>query len=233
MEKVRLAVIAFGRGTTTESLINAGVAEVVIAITNNGPKRADIWERAKEMKFPLKHIPRGMDKDPIKHGEAILETLENYDFDWIFLNGCSFPVGENVLKKYPKVFNIHPTPLDRGHPDFGGVYGLTSYAWVKYFSESISRDFLSETTIHLATKDYDAGPSLLTEPYELFREETVEDLSIRALNSDHTLAINFCRKILNGGNIDPIIRTERLIPSDEISILNETKQMALADYPHG
>src|SRR3989344_5367709 len=233
MEKVRLAVIASGRGTTTESLINAGVAEVIISITNNGPKRAEIWERAKEMKFPIKHIPRGEDKDPIKHGEAILDVLEEYDFDWIFLNGCSFPVGENVLKKYPKVFNIHPTPLDRGHPDFGGVYGLTSYAWVKYFSESINRPFIAESTIHLATKDYDLGPALLTEPYELIKEESVEDLSIRALNSDHTLAINFCRKILNGGNIDPIIRTERLIPRDEIPILNKTKQRALADYPHG
>lgn len=244
MEKVRLAVLASGRGTTAEAAVNSGVAEVVVAITNNGPKNAGIWERASRLQFPLVHIPRTSfrvfnggieDKEATKvqHTDALLETLSGYKFDWIFLDGCSFPVGKRLIQAYPKIFNIHPAPLDSGYPDFGGVYGLTTYAWVKYFAEQVDRSFHGESTLHLVSEKYDSGEVLLTQPYDVIPGEAVESLGLRVLKADHALAVEFCKRVVLGELIIPMQRSKRLIAEHEIPILESAKQKAIADYPHG
>ena len=184
---MKLAIFASGEGSTSEPLFKWAA----VVITNNPD--AGIIDRAKKHQVPYEIIPRApyrvyvngeidVEASRLKHGEAMLETLEKYQPNFISLNGFSILIPEHVIKVYKdRITNSHPAPLDPGFPDFGGqgMHGLAVHEAVIRFSKMVKRPFHTQVTIHKVTEEYDKGEVLVYSKVKVESDDTAESLQDR------------------------------------------------------
>lgn len=247
MERIKLAILASGGGTTAEAIIKSQVVDVVLVICNNAG--AGVVEKAQKLGVPVEIMPRAhykvfkatreedVEASRLNYGQGLLEKFFRYQVSHISQNGWMVLTPENVVEVFTgKIVNQHPGPLDPGHPDFGGtgMYGLRVHAAVLNFAGAIGRSFKTESTIHLVNKEYDKGSLVLTKEVEILDGDTPESLAARVLPAEHALQIEFWRNLQKtGGAITISQRPSRLILPKEFSILEEAKRKAIADYPKG
>lgn len=247
MERIKLAILASGGGTTAEAIIKSGVVDVALVVCNNAG--AGVVEKAKRWGVPVEIMSRAHYKvfgatgeedaeaSRFNYGQGLLEKFFRYKVSHVSQNGWMVLTPENVVLEYfGKIVNQHPGPLDPGHPDFGGtgMYGLRVHAAVLNFARAINRPFKTECTIHLVNEEYDKGGLVLTKEVEILEGDTPEKLATRVLPVEHVLQIEFWKNLQKtGGVITTLNRTDRLILPEEYAILEEAKKKAIADYPKG
>ncbi|WP_418791697.1 phosphoribosylglycinamide formyltransferase [Phosphitispora sp. TUW77] len=179
MSKLRLGVLASGRGSNLQAIIdniaaNKLDAEVAVVISDNPDAFA--LERARNHRIPAVHIKPGDYREKEEYEKAVIDCLRENRAELVVLAGYMRLVGKVLLDEYPnRIMNIHPALL----PSFPGLHGqrdAVAYG-VKY----------SGCTIHFVDEGMDTGPIILQEVVPVLQDDDEDSLAARILKEEHKL----------------------------------------------
>jgi phosphoribosylglycinamide formyltransferase-1 len=187
----RIGVLISGRGSNLQALIDAAAdgrlpARLAVVISNR-PAAAGL-ERA---------LAAGVETLVIEHrafatrdefDAALAAALCARDVSLVCLAGFMRLVGAPLLEAFPdRILNIHPSLL----PAFPGVD-----AQRQALAHGVK---ISGATVHLVTKELDAGPIVQQSAVPVRDDDTVETLSARILIEEHRIYPEAARTVLAGG----------------------------------
>lgn len=213
MPKLKLGVLASGRGSNFQSLINAInsrrlIAEILVLITDNASAFA--IERAK------KHGIEYLVISPKEYSSGddffvkITEELKKRDVGLVILAGFMRIVRKPLIDAFPNlIMNIHPALL----PAFPGLHGQRQA--LEYGVK------ISGCTVHFVDKGMDTGPIIIQAAVPLLQDDTEETLSERILKLEHEIYPEAIR-LFSEGRIDVEgrrVRIKAYVSSDN-SIVN-------------
>jgi phosphoribosylglycinamide formyltransferase-1 len=177
-KKVRIAVLASGRGSNFQAIIDAVkegrcAADIRVLITNKPDAKA--IGKARENGIPVEIVER--EKYPSRGAldERIKELLDKYGVDLVVLAGYMLLLkGEKLLNAYKnKIINIHPALL----PSFPGVD-----AQEQAFDYGAK---ISGITIHFVDESLDAGPIIYQEAVDISGCKDAGEAAHRILEVEH------------------------------------------------
>src|SRR3954466_14340989 len=189
-----VAVLASGRGSTVEALVEAGrrgemCAEVVLLIVSRQDAPATEWARRLGVECVV------LDEKLLGSGacDAAMETLlTGRRVDLVVLAGYLRKVGPRTLRAFAgRLINTHPAPL----PRFGGK-GM--------FGEHVHRAVLqagvapSGATVHLVDEEYDSGPVIAERPVPVLPGDDVATLRERVQAVERALLVSTISDIADG-----------------------------------
>lgn len=179
MGKLRLGVLASGRGSNLQSIMDAAAsgkikAEVAAVISDN--KDAFALERARKAGIPALHVNPKDFGSKAEYERAILKLLKEHNVQLVCLAGYMRIVGKVILEAFPnRVINIHPALL----PSFPGLHGQQQ-AWdygVKY----------SGCTVHFVDEGMDTGSIIIQAVVPVYDDDTADTLAARILGQEHII----------------------------------------------
>ena len=178
MGHVNVGVLASGRGTDFQSLVDAagrGELDATIALLLCNVPDAPVVERAKRADVPavvIDHRPFGKDREAWER-EAVA-ALRNHKVDLVVLAGFMRLLTPYFIGQFRnRIINIHPSLL----PSFPGAHA--------------HRDALaygvrvSGCTIHFVDETPDGGPIILQKAVPILPGDTEETLAARILEQEH------------------------------------------------
>jgi len=177
--KLRLGVLASGRGSNLQAIIDASEqgkldAEVVVVISDVSDAYA--FERARKHDIPGFHINPKVFKSKKEYEHAIVTKLREHDIKLVLLAGYMRLVTNVLIEAFDgNIMNIHPALL----PSFKGLHAqqqALEYG-VRY----------SGCSVHFVTVDVDGGPVILQAVVPVFDNDTEETLSARILAKEHII----------------------------------------------
>lgn len=179
MEKKNIGVLASGRGSNLQSIMDACAAgripaRVAVVISNN--KDAYALERARQAGIAAVAVNTGDYPDKAEYEKYIVDILKEHNVHLVCLAGYMRLVGATLLEAFPgRVMNIHPALL----PAFPGLHGQEQ-AWrygVKY----------SGCTVHFVDEGMDTGPIILQAVVPVHDDDTADTLAARILEQEHRI----------------------------------------------
>lgn len=182
----RLAVLASGRGTNLQALIDAerrGELSATIVLVVSNRRDAAALQRARDAGIEtatirLRDYPSRSDWDA-----ALAERLADARVDLVACAGFGLILGPRVLEAFPwRIVNVHPSLL----PSFAG--GLHGQADALAYGVKVSG-----CTVHFATDELDAGPIISQRAVDVREDDDVESLSDRILAEEHRALVEAVR----------------------------------------
>lgn len=177
-EKTKVGVLASGRGTDLQSIIDASEerkinAEVVTVVSDN--QNAYALERAKKHNIKAFFVnPRGKTKE--EHEEEIDEIMQENNVDLIVGAGYMRILSPSFVKKwYGRLINIHPALL----PSFRGDSGQDDA--LEYGVK------ISGCTTHFMNEKMDHGPIILQAAVKVHEDDDRDALADRILKVEHQI----------------------------------------------
>jgi len=180
MARTRVGVLASGRGTDFQSLIDArdrGELDVELAVLLCNVPGAPVLERARKAGVPavvVDHRPYGQDREAFER--QVVLVLREHRVDLVVFAGFMRIVTRYLVSEFPnRIMNIHPSLL----PAFPGAHAR--------------RDVLaagakvSGCTIHFVDASVDGGPFILQRAVPVLESDTEESLEARILEWEHRL----------------------------------------------
>lgn len=186
---MRVAVLASGSGTILEAMI-VGDIPISCVLTDRECTAADIAER-----HGVEHvlIPRGSfgkNFDRMKYTEDIRDVLEKKKIDLVVMAGFGTILDQPIYDTFGKnVLNTHPSLL----PSFPGWNAVED---AMNFGVRVTG-----CTVHVATKEVDAGPILAQKAVEVYENDSVETLHERIKVVERRLYLETVHKILKEGQV--------------------------------
>ncbi|MBE0467063.1 MAG: phosphoribosylglycinamide formyltransferase [Candidatus Desulforudis sp.] len=181
MKRLRLGVLASGRGTNLQAIINATGdgrlrAEVAVVVVDQAGAQAR--ERAKGAGIPEFFVDLGAYPDKRAFEGEIAAILDRHGVELVCLAGYMRILTPVMLDAYRnRIINIHPSLL----PAFPGLHAQRQ-AWeygVRY----------TGCTVHFVEEEVDAGPIILQAVVPVLPDDTVGSLSARILEQEHRIYV--------------------------------------------
>lgn len=178
MSRIRIGVLASGRGTDFQSLVDArdqGSLDVDLAVLVCNVPGAAVIDRAKRAGVPavvIDHRPFGKDRAPFER--EVVKALKERKVDLVVFAGFMRLVSNYFLGQFPlRIVNIHPSLL----PAFPGAHAHRDAlaAGVK----------VSGCTVHFVDASVDGGPIILQKAVPVLDDDTEETLAARILEQEH------------------------------------------------
>ncbi len=180
---LRVAVLASGRGSNLQALIDAIEAgqlraQIVTVISNK--KDAPALERARRHRLPDLFLdPKpfaGRPDGREAYDRLLLETLRQRDVELVLLAGYMKIVTSILIEAYAnRMMNIHPSLL----PAFPGLdVQKKAIEWGCK---------LSGCTVHFVTEGVDEGPIILQAAVPVLDDDTPDSLAARILAQEHKI----------------------------------------------
>lgn len=177
---VRIAVLASGRGSNLQALIDhfallgeATPARIALVASNRSDAQALERARAGDITATV--------FDSTDDGTALLGLLRHHRIELIALAGYMKRIPPAVIHEYRgSIVNVHPGLL----PDFGGegMYGARVHKAV------IARGAgTTGVTVHLVDEELDHGPTVTQWKIRVLADETAESLAARVLEVEHVV----------------------------------------------
>ena len=200
MRQVRIAVLASGRGSNLQALLDdlapdTAPGRVVLVLSNKAD--AGALTRARQAGVRAAALADGAG-DPL----TLLETLRSAEAELVVLAGYLKRVPDAVVAAYRgRMLNIHPALL----PAFGGpgMYGHRVHEAVLASGARVSG-----ASVHLVDEEYDHGTILAQWPVPVRPGDTADTLAARILAIEHRLlpavVRAVCRRILAGAPVEPL-----------------------------
>lgn len=191
-ERLRIAVLASGAGTTLQAVIDACDAgtlngEVVVVISNNSASGAR--ERAIRHGIPFVHLSGMTHPDPVSLDAAIRDALARYRPDVVLLAGYMKKLGPETLAHFAgRVINTHPSLLPRHGGQ--GMYGRRVHEAVV-----ADGDRESGISVHLVDDDYDTGEVLAQCKVEVLPGDDADSLGARVQSHERPFLIEVLQRI--------------------------------------
>jgi phosphoribosylglycinamide formyltransferase 1 len=177
---VRIAVLASGRGTNLQALIDhfAALGErspARISLVASNRPNAPALDRARAAQISASFF------DTSDDGTALIELLRANSIDLLVLAGYMKRIPPTVIDHFRgRIVNVHPGLL----PDFGGagMYGARVH-------EAVIAKGASHTgvTVHLVDEELDHGATIAQWKIAVHAGETAESLAARVLAIEHIL----------------------------------------------
>ena len=180
MPRIRVGVLASGRGTDFQSLVDArdrGELGADLAVLICNVPGAAVLERARKAHVPgvlVDHRPFGKDREAFER--AVTKVLREHRVDLVVFAGFMRIVTKYLVGEFPdRIMNIHPSLL----PAFPGAHA--------------HRDVLaagarvSGCTIHFVDASVDGGPFILQRAVPVLDGDTEDSLEARILVWEHRL----------------------------------------------
>jgi len=180
---LRIAVLASGRGSNLQAMIDAieaGQVQAQIVAVISNKKDAVALERAR--KHGLKDV--FVDSKPFAgrpdsreaYDQSLLEILKQHEIELVLLAGYMKIVTAVLVNAYAnRMMNIHPSLL----PSFPGLdVQKKAIDWGCK---------LAGCTVHFVTEGVDEGPIIIQAAVPILNEDTPETLAARILVQEHKI----------------------------------------------
>jgi phosphoribosylglycinamide formyltransferase-1 len=181
--KLRIGVLASGRGSNLQAIIEAieaGRLQATIAVVLSNKKDAPALERARRHGIPdifLDPKPfAGQADSRDAYDRAILDILTKHEVQLVILAGYMKIVTPVLIHAYEnRMMNIHPSLL----PAFPGLdVQKKALDWgVK----------IAGCTVHFVTEGVDEGPIIIQASVPVLPGDTADTLSARILVEEHKI----------------------------------------------
>ncbi len=178
-KKLRLAVLASGRGSNLQAIIEAiekGKLNATLAVVISNKAEAPALERTRKHGAPTVFLDPKATPDREAYDAVILEHLQKYEVGLVALAGYMKIVTKVLIDAYPnRIMNIHPSLL----PSFSGLKAQQqALDWgVK----------VSGCTVHFVTEGVDTGPIIRQATVPVLEGDTAESLEARILIEEHRI----------------------------------------------
>jgi phosphoribosylglycinamide formyltransferase 1 len=178
--RIQVGVVASGRGTNFQSLVEArsrGKLDADLAVLVCNVPGAGVLERARKAGVPsvlIDHTKFGSDREAFER--EVIAALRRYRVDLVVHAGFMRIVTPYYIGEFRnRILNIHPSLL----PAFPGAHAQRDAlaAGVK----------VSGCTVHLVDETVDGGPILLQQPVAVQSGDTEDRLASRILEREHVL----------------------------------------------
>ncbi len=180
----RLAVLASGRGSILEALIEEGLG-VVVVLVDRECRAAEVSERAGIAVERVVRESYGGSFDRDAYTSRVLRALDPHTPELVAMAGYGTVLGKELLDTYPgRVVNTHPALL----PAFKGWHAV----------EDALAAGVPETgcTVHVATLEADEGPILAQEAVTILPGESAASLHERIKAVERRLYPATLRKLM-------------------------------------
>lgn len=192
MRDLKLGVLASGRGTNLQAIINACEdsdfpAEVAAVISDSEDAMA--LERARKHGIAAVYIAPGKHKTWMEPEieQKIADEMMARGVELVCLAGYMRVVHETLLQAFPRrIINIHPAIL----PSFRGLDG-----------QQQALEFgckVAGCTVHFVGSDVDTGPIICQAAVPVMEDDDVDALSHRILEQEHKIYAHAVRLIAEG-----------------------------------
>jgi phosphoribosylglycinamide formyltransferase-1 len=194
-DRLRIAVLASGAGTTLQAVIDACEARlldasVVLVISNNSDSGA--LHRARAHSLPHAHLSGVTHPVPAELDGAIRAAIEAVRPDVVLLAGYMKKLGPATLRAFEgRVINTHPSLLPRHGGK--GMYGSRVHAAVIAAGETESG-----VSVHLVDADYDTGRVLAQRRVPVEPGDDAEQLADRVQSVERPFLIEVLGQIASG-----------------------------------
>ena len=180
---VRLGVLASGRGSNLQAIIEAIEqralsAEIAVVLSNK--QEAVALERARKHGAPSVWLdPKPFAGRPASreaYDRAVLEVLQKHEVDLVLLAGYMKIVTAVLVTAYQnRMMNIHPSLL----PSFPGL---------DVQKKAIEHGCkIAGCTVHFVTEGVDEGPIIIQAAVPIAEGDTPETLAARILEHEHRI----------------------------------------------
>ncbi|HZC67298.1 MAG TPA: phosphoribosylglycinamide formyltransferase [Nitrospirales bacterium] len=181
--KLRVGVLASGRGSNLQAIIDAietGKLAARIAVVISNKKDTQALERARRHGVADVFLDPAPYKDRPEsrkaYDQAVLEVLRKHDVELIVLAGYMKIVTRVLIDAYPnRIMNVHPSLL----PSFPGLK-----AQQQAFDWGVK---VSGCTVHFVTEGVDTGPIIRQAAVLVQENDTMETLEARILVEEHRI----------------------------------------------
>jgi len=177
MMKKRIAVLASGRGSNFQAVIEAiqqgKIPAVCVALITDNPGAYAI-ERAEKAGIPVKVIDYSLFSSREMYERALLLAMKQADVDLFVLAGYMRILGTCIVHEFHgKIMNIHPALL----PSFTGLHAQQQA--INYGVK------VSGCTVHFVDESLDCGPIILQRCVTVLEGDDEELLAERILKQEH------------------------------------------------
>ncbi|HZX45708.1 MAG TPA: phosphoribosylglycinamide formyltransferase [Clostridia bacterium] len=185
MAEKRIAVLASGRGTNLQAVIDGlksgkiRNADLRLVVSDN-PK-AYALERARINGIEALWINPAAFPGREEYNFELIGQLQKREIELVVLAGYMRILSPAFVRAYKEaILNIHPSLI----PSFCGK---------GYYGERVHREALeygvkvTGATVHFVDEGTDTGPIILQQAVEVLPEDTVESLAERVLKVEHLL----------------------------------------------
>jgi phosphoribosylglycinamide formyltransferase-1 len=185
-----IGVLISGRGSNLQALVDAvadGQLDARIAVVISNRATAGGLARASAAGIETLVVDHRSFASRDEFDRAIAGELLRRGVRLVCLAGFMRLVGPPLLEAFPDaILNIHPSLL----PAFPGVEAQRQA--LEYGAK------ITGATVHLVTRELDAGPIILQASVPVCADDTVETLSARVLVEEHRLYPAAVQLILDG-----------------------------------
>ncbi len=174
----RIAVIASGRGSNFQAIIDAikvgGLPATCVALITDNPKAYAI-ERAEQAQIPVIIVDYDAFSSRDEYERALLRAMQRVNPDLIVLAGYMRIVGREIVQAFTgRMINIHPALL----PSFTGLHAQRQA--VTYGVK------VSGCTVHFVDESLDGGPVIVQQSVPVMEGDDEDALAERILAHEHT-----------------------------------------------
>ncbi|WP_041555436.1 phosphoribosylglycinamide formyltransferase [Nostoc sp. PCC 7524] len=176
---LKLGIMASGSGSNFEAVAQAIAdgqlnAQIQVLIYNN--PSAKVASKAADRGVEAVLLNHRAYKSRESFDQEIVNTLQEYDVDWLILAGWMRVVTSVLIDAFPqRIINIHPSLL----PSFKGIHAVEQAldAGVK----------ITGCTVHLVCLEVDSGPILMQAAVPILPDDTAETLHARIQVQEHRI----------------------------------------------
>jgi phosphoribosylglycinamide formyltransferase 1 len=181
-----IGVLASGKGTNLQALLDAGLP--VVAVASNKPG-VHALERAHAAGIETEVFELAGYANRDTRDAAMADWLEARGVELVVCAGYMHLLRPSFLERFPgRVVNVHPAPL----PDFPGAHPLEDLL------EAGVRE--AAATVHFVDEGIDTGEVIAAERVPVLPGDTVETLRERVHAAEHRLLPSVVRALVaNGG----------------------------------
>lgn len=196
-DRLRLGVLASGRGTSLQVLLDAQAdpyfpAEVVVVLSNRPSAKA--LERARAAEVPARALPQTRFPDLRSRDLAFVAELRKHDVQLVVLAGYDRVNAPEFLNAFPeRVINMHPSLL----PAFGGLSAMAPKPQAEALEYGCK---VAGCSIQFVVDDggVDTGPIIAQAAVPVYDDDTTDTLVQRILREEHRLLLDAVRWIAEG-----------------------------------
>jgi phosphoribosylglycinamide formyltransferase-1 len=171
---MRLGVAVSGQGSNLRNLVRRGFD--VVAVATNRPSCGGA-AFARDRGIPLGELSQRRFASAVERDAAMRDFFQSHGVELIVDAGYDRIHSNVFLDAFPgRVINVHPSLL----PDFAGGMDAIERALR-------SGAGVTGATVHLVTRDLDAGPILIQESVPVLEDDTLEMLRLRVHDAEHRI----------------------------------------------